>query len=408
MLRLGHGLGVHARPARRRHCCRLQLLRGVPCRAGPWPPGTLRLVGGHGGGGAVHRHARFCRPERRGLQAEEPRRQPEPVRRAGRRVCRRGRWARRWSHLRCRLQPCGGSRHRYLELRLRQGVATMCGIHGVASVGLHRGRALVQTHSARGSGAREDDLSESQLAIYQPSLATKLASEFLGTFALVLSVGLNILGKSAATAWSAAATLMCMVIALGDVSGAHFNPAVTLALVLSNKGGCSLRDGFLYVVFQLTAAVLAGVCYFGLYNKQSIALGPQAGSSDNAAYFIEFVFTFVLAFVVLATAGVKGISSPLPRTYYLALAIGACVTAGGFAGGDVSGGVLNPAVAFGLAVPDVALSGGRMCYCVLYSLFQLLAGASASLMFIGTHASEFAAKPARSTPLFVPSPDHGY
>eukprot|EP00444_Apocalathium_aciculiferum_P008178 CAMPEP_0183417040 /NCGR_PEP_ID=MMETSP0370-20130417/24166_1 /TAXON_ID=268820 /ORGANISM="Peridinium aciculiferum, Strain PAER-2" /LENGTH=396 /DNA_ID=CAMNT_0025600591 /DNA_START=130 /DNA_END=1317 /DNA_ORIENTATION=- len=173
----------------------------------------------------------------------------------------------------------------------------------------------------------EDDLSESQLAIYQPSLATKLASEFLGTFALVLSVGLNILGKSAATAWSAAATLMCMVCALGDVSGAHFNPAVTLAVVLSKKGGCSLRDGFLYVVFQLTAGVLAGVCYCGLCNKQSIALGPQAGSSDNAAYFIEFVFTFVLAFVVLATACVKGNSSPLLRSYYVALAIGSCVTA---------------------------------------------------------------------------------
>merc|ERR1719388_234331 len=67
------------------------------------------------------------------------------------------------------------------------------------------------------------------------SLGTKLVSEFLGTFFLVLTVGLNVLGKSPAPVWSIAASLMCMIYALGNCSGAHFNPAVTLAILASGR-----------------------------------------------------------------------------------------------------------------------------------------------------------------------------
>ena len=59
-------------------------------------------------------------------------------------------------------------------------------------------------------------------------------SEFLGTFILVLTVGLNVLSGSKAGAFSIAASLMCMIYALGTCSGAHFNPAVTLGVLLDN------------------------------------------------------------------------------------------------------------------------------------------------------------------------------
>merc|ERR1719440_2460075 len=71
-----------------------------------------------------------------------------------------------------------------------------------------------------------------------PSLGSELTSEFLGTFILVLTVGLNVLGNSPAGAFSIAASLMSMIFALGNCSGAHFNPAVTVAIMISGRGKC--------------------------------------------------------------------------------------------------------------------------------------------------------------------------
>merc|ERR1719393_804440 len=73
------------------------------------------------------------------------------------------------------------------------------------------------------------------------SLGTKLVSEFLGTFFLVLTVGLNVLGKSPGPVWSIAAALMCMIYALGNCSGAHFNPAVTLAIIAAGRNKCAVQ-----------------------------------------------------------------------------------------------------------------------------------------------------------------------
>ena len=63
------------------------------------------------------------------------------------------------------------------------------------------------------------------------TLNTKLIAEAVGTFMLTLTVGFNVLTASAAGAYSIGACLMCMIYALGNVSGAHFNPAVTLAVL---------------------------------------------------------------------------------------------------------------------------------------------------------------------------------
>lgn len=244
----------------------------------------------------------------------------------------------------------------------------------------------------------EDCMDEAGFLAYEPKLATKLAGEFLGTFMLVLTFGLNVLARSPAAAWSAAASAMCMMYAVADVSGGYFNPAVTLAVVLSRKGDCTPRAGVAYAIVQVIAGLLAGLLYAGLYQSQTIALEPKLPYGDKAAYIIEFIFTLVLSYVVLATACVKGITSPLSRNHYFALAVGMALTAGGCAGGAVSGGVLNPAVSFGIAVPNT-LNRGELFYCMTYSLIQLFGGLVASLVFHLTHAAEYSAKLDR--PLFA-------
>ena len=94
-------------------------------------------------------------------------------------------------------------------------------------------------------------------------LPAVVISEFMCTIILVLTVGLNVLGKSAAGAYSIAASLMCMIYALGNVSGAHFNPAVTVALLASGRCGDALppAKAGAFIGAQLAGAAVAGATY---------------------------------------------------------------------------------------------------------------------------------------------------
>jgi len=196
-------------------------------------------------------------------------------------------------------------------------------------------------------------------------------SEFLGTFYLVLTVGLNVLGQSPAPALSIAAALMCMIYALASVSGAHFNPAVTVACGI-NSGDWS--KAHIYVAAQLLGGLVAGLIYSGITGS-SVPLGPGAGHTWGAAAFAEIMYTFVLRFVVLngvATLKAAGMTD----TFY-GLAVGFCIVAGGYAIGSVSGGSLNPAVSFGLDTSH-AMKGGSWMNCLAYTAFELTGGALAA------------------------------
>jgi len=152
------------------------------------------------------------------------------------------------------------------------------------------------------------------------SLSSKLVSEFLGTYMLVLTVGLNVLGKSNAGAFSIAASLMCMIFALGTCSGAHFNPAVTVAIIC--RGACAAVEGLAFIGTQIVAGILAAFTYAAIHNGNTFQLNPGTYSWTQVA-LAEFVFTFVLCFVVLSVATVKS-----PLSQYFGFAIGMCVTVG--------------------------------------------------------------------------------
>lgn len=219
------------------------------------------------------------------------------------------------------------------------------------------------------------------------SLISILISEFLGTFFLVLTVGLNVLGKSPAGVWSIAAALMCMIYCLGDVSGAHFNPAVTLAVLLRGAFPHSVPVAFAYMATQVLGGISAGVLYSYMMSA-TFPLEPKPGYDWEAAAAAEVLFTFVLAFVVLAVATVE---DPQCKDMF-GLAIGSCVTVGGYAIGAVSGGSLNPAVSFGIAFTD-AMHGGSWhdswSNSMTYGTFEMTGGALAAVFFYGTHQHTF-------------------
>jgi aquaporin Z len=169
----------------------------------------------------------------------------------------------------------------------------------------------------------------------------KYIAEFIGTFFLVLTVGCTIIPGAAGVIAPLAigAALMVMVFATGHISGAHLNPAVTLAVFL--RGKYPAQDVIPYWIAQLAAGVVAALVAVFLCGKSGT---PMEITSVPAAFVAEFLFTFALAFVVLNVATGTAINS------FYGLAIGMTVMVGAFAVGSISGGAFNPAVAVGLGV----------------------------------------------------------
>jgi len=215
------------------------------------------------------------------------------------------------------------------------------------------------------------------------------ASEFLGTFMLVLTVGLNVLGHSPAGAFSIAASLMCMIYALGDVSGANFNPAVTVAILASRSiSGADMTPAKAgkYIVVQIIGGIVAALTYSGIHGGKSFPLGPSPGFSWGQVAVAEIVFTFVLCYIVLCCAVSDGnaLSANTKQGTMFGLAIGMCVTVGGCAIGKISGGSLNPAVSFGIASSQL-LSGGMFYKAIFYTIFELAGALLAAGVFNATH-----------------------
>merc|ERR1719148_447535 len=102
-------------------------------------------------------------------------------------------------------------------------------------------------------------------------MKAKYLGEFIGTYFLVLTVGCNVLTDSIGAALSIGAILMVMIYAIGPVSGAHLNPAVTLSVLISTNlrppsPGAALNavTAAAYVVIQLLAGICAGSTYEAL------------------------------------------------------------------------------------------------------------------------------------------------
>merc|ERR1719326_1801665 len=264
------------------------------------------------------------------------------------------------------------------------GIDVSSAYHGVKYSLIYTGFELVGAALAAGAfKVCRGDQEEDEFA--EASLAAKLLSEFLGTYMLVLTVGLNVLSGSAAGAFSIAASLMCMIFALGTCSGAHFNPAVTSAIICSRRNLISVKEGAMYVGVQILGGILAAFTYTAMMNGETFALKP-ASSKWSQAIAAELVFTFVLAFVVLSVATVKNALSE-----YFGFAIGMCVTVGGCAIGKISGGSLNPAVSVGISSAHI-MGGGTFWPCLIYSLVELAAGGIAAGVFQVTQPSEYETK----------------
>jgi aquaporin Z len=188
----------------------------------------------------------------------------------------------------------------------------------------------------------------------------KYAVEFTGTFFLVLTIGMAVIapGAGALAPLAIGSALMVMVYAGGHVSGAHYNPAVTLAVYL--RGRCPVGDIPGYVLAQVVAAVLAALVVGVLKGPDAMSQVMPGTTHVGAALLAEFLFTFALAWVVLNVATAKETAG---NSNY-GLAIGFTVMTGAFAVGGVSGGVFNPAVAVGVTMMGLSAAANIWIFLV--------------------------------------------
>ena len=203
-------------------------------------------------------------------------------------------------------------------------------------------------------------------------------TEFIGTFFLVLTIGLTATEGTPFAPLAIASALMVMVYMGGHVSGAHYNPAVTLAVTM--RGRLPASQVIPYWISQLLGALAASAVVFRVMGK-TFALAPVGGTFHST--LIEFLFAFALALVVLNVATAKATEG---NSFY-GLAIGFTVAVGAFAGGAISGGAFNPAVATGPALVSAMAGRGGLSPLWIYWVGPLLGAAAASVIFRVQHGA---------------------
>lgn len=204
----------------------------------------------------------------------------------------------------------------------------------------------------------------------------KYVVELIGTFFLVLTIGLS------ANPIAIGFVLAAMVYMGGHISGANYNPAVSLGIFM--RGKLSAKDLIMYWVFQIIGAVLAALVCRSITGK-TFAPAPGEGVGFLSSVLVEFLFTFALVLVVLNVATTKKNEG----NSYFGLAIGITVLAGAYSVGAISGGAFNPAVGIGPILVDTLSGGSSVNNILIYIIGPFLGGAVASIVFKMTNPDEF-------------------
>ena len=195
----------------------------------------------------------------------------------------------------------------------------------------------------------------------------KLFIELFGTYFLVLIIGLSS-GNPIAVGFG----LMVLVYCGAHISGAHYNPAVTLAMLVQKE--ISPLDSVKYFLSQTLGSTLAALSICLMNTNMQVQ--PVLGDSIYPIFFSEIIFTFLLVFVILNVAthpNLKGNS-------FYGLAIGLTVMAGIFSVGPISGAVFNPAVSLGPSIIDIVTGNGISHYFLWYYIVFPLIGSILSVL----------------------------
>lgn len=213
-----------------------------------------------------------------------------------------------------------------------------------------------------------------------PKKIAPFYAEFFGTMMLCFVVGLSA-GRTDLAPLAIGSILMCMVFTYGHLSGGHFNPAVSLAIMM--RGKISPIRFVIYTVSQVVGGIVGvGMAYYCINDipgKTTVIPAPLLADMGGPAFLNEFIFTLALCTTVLNVATTVSVGE---NSFY-GLAIGFVVTAGAVAGGDISGGAYNPAVGTALLLIHAETEGLWR-----YWVAPLLGGFVAGVMFHFVNSDE--------------------
>ena len=209
-------------------------------------------------------------------------------------------------------------------------------------------------------------------------MTSKLLAEAIGTFVLLLTIGLARVQEGVPAPLAVGIALMAVVYAGGHVSGAHYNPAVTIAVWV--RGAIPTREVIPYIVAQLAGALLASFFVYK-FNGFPVHLEPGEGVSALKAVTGEAIMAFILVYVYLNVAFTKGTAG----NDYFGLAIGGTVMGGAFAMSAITGGAFNPAVGLMPAVFERLVGYEATPLAWVYAIGPVLGGLAAALAYRAMH-----------------------
>jgi len=188
----------------------------------------------------------------------------------------------------------------------------------------------------------------------------KYLTELVGTFFLVLIIGLS---KNPLAIGFGLTVLVYMG---AHISGAHYNPAVSLAMLLRKEINNS--DFFKYLVAQILGAFIAAFVVSIMSSNMQVQ--PDLQEPITMILLAELIFTYLLVFVILNVATHPNLDG---NSFY-GFAIGLTVMAGAYSVGPLSGGVFNPAVSIGPSLVDLITDAGISQHFTWYYLTAPIAG----------------------------------
>ncbi len=208
----------------------------------------------------------------------------------------------------------------------------------------------------------------------------KYIAEFIGTFVLVLFAcgTAAVVGCSAEngtgyllTALAFGLVIVAMAYSIGNVSGCHINPAVSIAMLVSGK--LSVKDFIGYVVAQFAGATAGAAVLMALVGKDS-GLGANALYNDSIglSILVEIILTFVFVIAIL------GVTSKVENGAVAGIVIGLTLTLVHILGISFTGTSVNPARSFG---PAILVGGDALSSVWVFIVAPLIGGVLAALVY---------------------------